>query len=930
VRSPLLLAAVTGWVRQGAWAALVFLAFAVAALASASAPIFTEASANAVFNERRAAVPPNAARQDDAVVRLTASVSPHSADQQAALRELAAIPNLTPPRLGGSSIRAELSVLREWQSTVTLQGRTAPTRLFAVDDPAARVVPVARAPVPGGVWLPQPIADEIAARPGDTVTYSIGTGGETRSADVRVAGVYATAGRLPADPGGGRSWAVQRSDLPVDPTARTLPGYLLIGDVTTIERLADATGDQMLWWADADLRPGTTLAGARETARRIERLRTRYAQFVLASNPNAVVAPRVTSGIDRIAGDAATVSAAVDRRIRAVEGAAIAVGLASVLAVGLLSVRRRRIEVRHSVGAGVPPAAVGSLWFVEHLGPAIVAAGTGWAAAWWLVHWLGPPGEITAASLTPALVAAGSVAVAGSLVVAGSAVVAASRWVRPPPPVAPSRPRTWAPLVVVAAAVAVVGLWGTTQARGIDLAVPLLVLAALGALGGRALVRVAALQRRPGAQAGRSAQPGPQRRVAGWLVRRRLATGGERPLTVTLLTAGLGMLAFALCAVDSVAAAADDRTAVDAGAEAVAQIGGSWLLDPDAVDVPPDPQPPGTPPPAGLVPGVRTPPLPAHATLVWRIDADTTLNYGTRDLVVVNPESFLRVALWGHGDDLAAARRAVRRLAAADPGAALPGRNIPAIVVGDPAVAGSTEIPVNLGSWAGRLDVIAELPVFPGLGQVKRPMYVVPDVATFTRLGTSDPRLHPRGATVLPRPTFRTYVWTSAGSRGVREALGGVEPDRVDTAALARQRPAVIAAARSRGYQLGVVAYLALLAVVALCVFSERTASAGRSGDLMLARVGVGRGRVVRARAAELAVLVAASLVCAVGGLAVLAPLASRLLDDEPRRLPPLRLTVPPEAIVVTIAVAAAATAAATALAVLRSRTREEEAYRDD
>jgi len=45
VRSPLLLAAVTGWVRQGAWAALVFLAFAVAALASASAPIFTEASA---------------------------------------------------------------------------------------------------------------------------------------------------------------------------------------------------------------------------------------------------------------------------------------------------------------------------------------------------------------------------------------------------------------------------------------------------------------------------------------------------------------------------------------------------------------------------------------------------------------------------------------------------------------------------------------------------------------------------------------------------------------------------------------------------------------------------------------------------------------------------------------------------------------------
>jgi putative ABC transport system permease protein len=98
----------------------------------------------------------------------------------------------------------------------------------------------------------------------------------------------------------------------------------------------------------------------------------------------------------------------------------------------------------------------------------------------------------------------------------------------------------------------------------------------------------------------------------------------------------------------------------------------------------------------------------------------------------------------------------------------------------------------------------------------------------------------------------------------------------------------------------------------------------------MLARVGVGRARLVRARAAELAVLVAASLACAAAGLAVLAPLAARLLDDEPRRLPALHLTVPPSAIVVTAVVAIVATAAATALALPRARSREEEAYRDD
>ncbi len=87
---------------------------------------------------------------------------------------------------------------------------------------------------------------------------------------------------------------------------------------------------------------------------------------------------------------------------------------------------------------------------------------------------------------------------------------------------------------------------------------------------------------------------------------------------------------------------------------------------------------------------------------------------------------------------------------------------------------------------------------------------------------------------------------------------------------------------------------------------------------------------MLRARVAELAALVVVSLAGAAAGLALLSPFAGRLLDEEPTRLPALRLTVPPQALLVTAAVAIAATAAATALAVLRTRTREEEAYRDD
>lgn len=376
---------------------------------------------------------------------------------------------------------------------------------------------------------------------------------------------------------------------------------------------------------------------------------------------------------------------------------------------------------------------------------------------------------------------------------------------------------------------------------------------------------------------------------------------------------------------------ADDRVAVAAGAEAVAQVGGSYLFEPNPVRVPPDPEPPGTQPPEGLVPGVRTPPLPADATFVWRIDADTYLGYGTRDMLVVNPEQFLRVALWGRGEDLAAARRALRRLGAVDPATAVPGRPIPAIVVGDPEVGNATEVPVNLGPWTGWLEVVAHLPAFPGLSS--RPLFVVPDTVTFTHLGYSDPRLLGRTDGVIRPGLFtRTYVWTSAGAAGVAEILAGrnFEPEQVETATRARQRPTAVAAAQSRGFQLAVAAYLALIAAVALAVYSERTASAGRPGDLMLARVGVGRARVVRARAVELVALVVVSLACAAGGLAVLAPLASRLLDEDPKLVPALRFTVPQEALTVTAAVAVIATVIATALAVLRARTREEEAYRAD
>jgi hypothetical protein len=283
----------------------------------------------------------------------------------------------------------------------------------------------------------------------------------------------------------------------------------------------------------------------------------------------------------------------------------------------------------------------------------------------------------------------------------------------------------------------------------------------------------------------------------------------------------------------------------------------------------------------------------------------------------------VRVAEWGRGTDLAAARRAVRRLDDPSPDSA-----IPAIVVGDPSVAGREELPVAVPGWDGRLRVVAHLPAFPGMGT--RAMYVVGGSAIFPALGREDPRLRPDGG--YSPDFFSTELWSSRGTLGIDEVTAGRDVDVEQTTTIERYRqdPLYIAAGQSRGYELAVAAYLALLAMVALALHADRTAVAARPGDLMLARVGVGRARIVGARVAELVALVVVAAVCAVGGLAALAPLAARLLDSNPGQVPALRLVVPPAAIAVFVGVAVVAAVLAAVLAVTRSAAREEDAFRGD
>jgi putative ABC transport system permease protein len=927
-------AAVLGGLRQRAWSLLIVAAFGVLAAAGAAGQMFAEASDNAAFQVRLGELATTSRQNDAAVVRMSANVGPKSFDQQSVIADMRAVPGLTEPDLAGASIGAELAAPTFWGFTVDGRERG---RLFAVGSPAAELVPVGAAG-PDGIWLPRPMATELGVHAGDQVVLALkfGNRGTPRKVTTTVGGVYAVdaAGRLPAEVNGGHKWALRRGDTPEDTEYRTLPAYLLIGDVPTVERLAQATGDQIFWSVEAALAPGATLAEAKRTAAGLEEVRRKYATN-LPTDGNELLSLRFASGIGRIVDNARATTETVRQRTRPVEWAATGVGLASVLAVALLTARRRDREIRHEVATGMGSLRVGGLWLLEHLLPAVLGAGLGGLAAWQLVVRLGPPGTL-AESLAPAAWTAALVALAGLVTVGCVGTLAAMRRVRPSPPATARRSLPWSAMVVVVALVAAASLVGAGgTANGVDLLVPLLVLAAAGVIAGWLPGRLAGGSRprsavRPGRRAGQPGLPSAPGRAVVWLARRRLGSGGaERRLAVTVVTAGLGMLLFGLSAVDSTAVSSDDRVAVAAGAESIAVLaGGSAELDPGAVTAPANDPLRGAPPDAPVA-GARVPPLPAGNTVVWRSDVLTPLDDFRKDLLVIDPARFLDVALWGHGPDLAAARAAVAALAA-DPGTADESNgsgSAHAIVVGDPASALVDTIRVTAGVSTEDIEVAARVPAFPGMRG--RPMYVVAATPMFAKLGPDDPRPKPRNELPAGAQLFRATLWSSTSVEPVLTAAG-VQPESVGSATLLRQDATYIATERARGYQLAIAGYLALLAVLTLCVYAQRTAVLRRPTDLMLARVGLGRSRVRRAQALEFVLLAVVAFAAAVAGVAALAPIGGRLLDEQPGLLPRYAFQLSPLGLAITAGAAVVAAALAVALTTVRSASAEEDAYRDD
>ena len=181
-------------------------------------------------------------------------------------------------------------------------------RLFGVDDPADRLVVVARPPEPvAGLWVPEPVARATGVEPGDDLSATLAGMPEPGVATVRVAGVYA----VEAD---GAPRHAARPTALARPRGRGLPhrclhpharAHLAVADLATTAELADRIDDEVLWSALAPLQdPRPRLADLDRTAAAVADLRRALIGGGGEGPTPPALRPGVASGIIDLAGRA--------------------------------------------------------------------------------------------------------------------------------------------------------------------------------------------------------------------------------------------------------------------------------------------------------------------------------------------------------------------------------------------------------------------------------------------------------------------------------------------------------------------------------------------------------------------------------------------------------------------------------------------------
>jgi hypothetical protein len=193
-----------------------------------------------------------------------------------------------------------------------------------------------------------------------------------------------------------------------------------------------------------------------------------------------------------------------------------------------------------------------------------------------------------------------------------------------------------------------------------------------------------------------------------------------------------------------------------------------------------------------------------------------------------------------------------------------------------------------------RLEVHGLLDAFPGAGS-GQPTFVVPADSFFASQFNNDPRLRPSAGTARNRPVeFQTYLWSDSGTAAATTlAAHDITPELTGTLAQERATPVYVAAVQARRYQVALGLVFGAVGLAAVALAAVRLARRSPAADRMLAWTGAGRHAPARARALEVAVVLALS--CALSALALLAlrPLAHLLLEPGDGRTPQAVLDLP-------------------------------------
>ena len=884
------------------WGLLLVAALLAATTSAASVPFVVEQTADDALASTLAVVPQGARLADSSAVRVVGGRSPRSEDSELLRQRLDAIPGLEPSTLTALSIGPDTHGGTLFRPLVRVGDRSERARLAAVADPAASLDVTASDPaVRSGAWLPEPVADELGVRPGDTIELLVQQYDDARPAPsdappptvatLPVAGVYAVAadGRRPADPPGTATWSRRAGVLPTDSDLQSLPAYLVVTDVATADRTAEAIGDDLLWAVESELEPGVSLATAQTTAAEVAELRT----DVRAVDGESVGPLRLglASGLEVLVAQATSLANATADRVRLLTASGIAAGLLVLLALAVLLARDRRQELQHGAAVGVGPVRVGSQWLLESVLPAAVAAAAGVGCAWLLLRSLAADASPSSTAMASAWTQAGLVAAAGAVVVAAVGATACAVGERPES-IRGRRRVPWVALLTVLTATALVAAITTPASSPgpVALAVPALVAVTIGAL--LATIVAALLRLRRAATL-----PGSVAAAARWLAVRRLArAGGEQVLAVAAMTLGLAMVLFAVSAVAATRTVVADRTAVLAGATSSAQLYGSWVLDPHAAETPTTAQvEAGRKVPPGHSPTVRP-----GDTVLWRSVASVDGDFGYRDLLVIEPSTFDAAADWGAGDYLRDVRAATAELAA-EGSASVRDVPVPVIAVNDPALSEGDVVTISGQQWESRARVIATVTAFPGQGS--KPMLVATVPSLMPRWGRNDPRLVPAPGFEAPRTYAEAWVWSSRDVADLTASLEarGVSPTGLASAEQASRAPALVASESTLGIQLVLAGFLSLAAIVAAALHSRRVAQRSRAADAMLARTGMSTGGVRRARTWESLLLVGLALVSAIAAVAAVTRIGALLLDLDRSMTPAFVLQLSPQALLVTV-----------------------------